>query len=64
MPLARVDNYYQENDIYYYHTDQIGTPLELTNEQDKIVWQVNYKAWGEIDYLSINKVEQNLRNQG
>lgn len=64
-PLARLDTMSNgTTEIYYYHTDQIGTPLELTNQQGTIVWQANYKAWGEIESCRINEVEQNLRYQG
>ena len=34
--------------VLYYHTDQIGTPRELTDEDGNIVWQATYKAWGNI----------------
>ena len=34
--------------VLYYHTDQIGTPRELTDEDGNIVWQAAYKAWGNI----------------
>lgn len=64
VPLARIDTEYDIDDIYYYHTDQIGTPLELTNQQGTIVWQANYKAWGEIESLRINEIDQSLRYQG
>jgi RHS repeat-associated protein len=33
--------------IYYYHLDHIGTPLELTDEQGRIVWQANYTGFGQ-----------------
>ncbi|WP_317636641.1 RHS repeat-associated core domain-containing protein [Xylocopilactobacillus apicola] len=29
-----------------------------------MVWQANYKAWGEIESCRINDIEQNLRYQG
>ncbi|MDH0745196.1 RHS domain-containing protein, partial [Pseudomonas sp. GD03842] len=65
-PLARVDQ--QEGEtaqkVYYFHTNQIGTPLEMTDVDGSIVWQATYKAWGEIEALSVNEVEQNLRFQG
>ncbi|WP_342351530.1 RHS repeat-associated core domain-containing protein [Gilliamella apis] len=64
IPLARVDKVNSQQEIYYYHTDQIGTPLELTNQRGSIVWQANYKAWGEVESLRINEIEQNLRYQG
>jgi RHS repeat-associated protein len=65
-PLARVDQIEGEagQKLYYFHTDQIGTPLEMTNVDGQIVWQATYKAWGEIESLAVSEVEQNLRFQG
>ncbi|RZI59902.1 MAG: hypothetical protein EOP14_03335, partial [Pseudomonas sp.] len=65
-PLARVDQSEGEDQrkLYYFHTDQIGTPLEMTDVDGQIVWQVTYKAWGEVETLAVNEVEQNLRFQG
>ncbi|KPZ17841.1 Rhs family protein [Pseudomonas syringae pv. viburni] len=65
-PLARVDQREGEdkNKIYYYHTDQIGTPLEMTDAEGHIVWQAKYAPWGLIKQLVVNEVEQNLRFQG
>jgi len=46
-PLARVDQAEgEEQQLYYFHIDQIGTPLEMTNRDGQIVWQATYKAWG------------------
>ncbi len=64
-PLARVDQAEgEEQKVYYFHTDQIGTPLELTDSQGEIVWQATYRSWGAIEQLTVNEVEQNLRFQG
>ncbi|ERK99087.1 hypothetical protein O999_13090 [Pseudomonas putida LF54] len=64
-PLARVDQVEGEGQkVYYFRTDQIGTLLELTDSDGKIVWQATYRSWGEIELLKINQVEQNLRFQG
>ncbi|MBI6577838.1 RHS domain-containing protein [Pseudomonas viridiflava] len=65
-PLARVDEREGEagNKVYYFHTDQIGTPLEMTDIDGQIVWQATYKAWGSLEALTVNEVEQNLRFQG
>lgn len=44
-PLARVDQVeVGGQEVYYFHTDHIGTPLELTGSSDKTVWQVNYRS--------------------
>jgi RHS repeat-associated protein len=65
-PLARVDQSEGEAEqkLYYFHTDQIGTPVEMTDVDGQIVWQATYKAWGEIETLAVSEVEQNLRFQG
>ncbi|MFK3820578.1 RHS repeat domain-containing protein, partial [Pseudomonas sp. NPDC089407] len=64
-PLARVDQAEgEEQKLYYFHTDQIGTPLELTDSDGKIVWQATYRSWGEIEQLCVSELEQNLRFQG
>ncbi|WP_236478899.1 RHS repeat domain-containing protein, partial [Pseudomonas syringae] len=65
-PLARVDEKEGEveNTVYYFHTDQIGTPLEMTDAEGQIVWQAKYRAWGAVEKLVVNEVEQNLRFQG
>ncbi|MEW5516170.1 RHS repeat-associated core domain-containing protein, partial [Pseudomonas asiatica] len=64
-PLARVDQAEGEGQkLYYFHTDQIGTPLELTDSDGQIVWQATYRSWGEIEQLTVNKVMQNIRFQG
>ena len=65
-PLARVDQNEGEAErkLYYFHTDQIGTPLEMTDVDGQIVWQATYKAWGEVETLAVSEVEQNLRFQG
>ncbi|UVL81286.1 RHS domain-containing protein [Pseudomonas putida] len=64
-PLARVDRVEGEGQkVYYFHTDQIGTPLELTDSDGQIVWQATYRSWGSIEQLVVDDVEQNLRFQG
>ena len=63
--MARVDQVEGEGQkVYYFHTDQIGTPLELTDSEGESVWQATYRSWGEIEQLTVNGVEQNLRFQG
>lgn len=67
-PLARIDSDPElperESRLYYFHTDQIGTPQEMTNAEGHVVWRAYYKAWGGLEALSPNLVEQNLRFQG
>jgi RHS repeat-associated protein len=65
-PLARLDQQEGETEqkLFYFHTDQIGTPLEMTDVEGSIVWQATYKAWGEVETFAVKEVEQNLRFQG
>lgn len=64
-PLARVDQTEgRELNIYYFHTDQVGTPSELTDSNGECVWQATYRAWGDIEKISVNKIKQNFRFQG
>ncbi|CAA6810512.1 MAG: Rhs-family protein [uncultured Sulfurovum sp.] len=63
--MALID---EQSNINYYHTDQIGTPRELTNEKGKIVWEAQYKTWGNVAKESYNqtdsKLTQSFRFQG
>jgi RHS repeat-associated protein len=43
VPLASV----QDQQTYSYQCDQIGAPLELTNQHGDIVWAADYKVWGQ-----------------
>ncbi|EKT4525033.1 RHS domain-containing protein, partial [Pseudomonas putida] len=64
-PLARVDQVEGEGQkVYYFHTDQMGLPLELTDSDGDIVWKISYRCWGVVEKIAVNKVEQNLRFQG
>ncbi|WP_051305042.1 RHS repeat-associated core domain-containing protein [Chitinilyticum litopenaei] len=33
--------------LYYYHTDHLGTPQELLDAEGNLAWSADYKAWGE-----------------
>ena len=33
-------------EVYYFHTDQVGLPEELSNAQGQLVWQASYQTWG------------------
>ncbi|GGM15856.1 hypothetical protein GCM10009425_28430 [Pseudomonas asuensis] len=49
---------------YYFHTDQIGTPLEVTDDTGHMVWRAYYKTWGALEALVPREIEQNSRFQG
>ncbi|QKM49784.1 Putative deoxyribonuclease RhsC [Burkholderia glumae] len=55
---ASTDRYTPEDDplqrgpaaaahLVFYHCDQIGTPLMMTDEAGELVWEASYRAWGE-----------------
>ncbi|MBH3438421.1 RHS repeat domain-containing protein [Pseudomonas luteola] len=67
-PLARVDTDPSQPDQkpkrYYFHTDQIGTPLEVTDDTGGMVWHAYYNTWGALEALVPREFEQNLQFQG
>ncbi|GAD00162.1 RHS repeat-associated core domain-containing protein [Agarivorans albus] len=54
----------KQGQVYHYHLDHIGTPIRLTDEQGKIVWQAHYQAYGSIEQLSVKQIDNPLRFQG
>jgi RHS repeat-associated protein len=75
-PLARIDQAFADDkqalapgsQVFHFHTDLIGTPLEVTNEAGELAWAGNYKAWGKSDHnedpLLETRIEQPLRFPG
>ena len=55
VPLATVQGTAEEQHTYWYHCDQIGAPLELTDTQGNIAWAVDYKVWGEATLRALPK---------
>ena len=33
--------------VFFYHTDPVGTPLAMTNASGQVVWRADYKPFGE-----------------
>ncbi|URV23735.1 RHS repeat-associated core domain-containing protein [Burkholderia gladioli] len=57
--------------VFYYHCDQIGTPKLMTDEVGEIVWEAEFKAWGEavevnarVSQATGGMVRNHLRFQG
>lgn len=59
-PLALVEN----DTIYHYHLDHLGTPRELSDQKGKIVWQARYKTYGNVAIKEVDEVDNPLRFQG
>ncbi|MBU0784401.1 MAG: glycohydrolase toxin TNT-related protein [Gammaproteobacteria bacterium] len=59
-PLALVQN----NEVFHYHTDHIGTPREITNAKMDVVWSSSFKTYGALAVAHVNEVDNPLRFQG
>ena len=33
--------------VYYYHLDHLGTPIEMTDQNQNVVWQASYDPFGQ-----------------
>ncbi|USD20645.1 DUF6531 domain-containing protein [Microbulbifer variabilis] len=54
----------EDNQVYHYHLDHLGTPDTLTNQDGEVVWCVAYKSYGNIAVAHENQIEQPIRFQG
>ncbi|CAM3543491.1 Putative deoxyribonuclease RhsC [Vibrio aerogenes CECT 7868] len=64
-PLAQISGEGRNNgEVYYYHLDQIGTPIELTDVQGQSVWSVQYRAYGNVLTQHVEEIQSALRFQG
>ncbi|WP_241510341.1 RHS repeat-associated core domain-containing protein [Burkholderia seminalis] len=54
--------------IYHFHTDLVGTPLEVTDESGALAWAGRYSAWGKVEpnarQLTVARTDQPLRYAG
>ncbi|MFS6938996.1 RHS repeat-associated core domain-containing protein, partial [Neisseria animaloris] len=59
-PLAQVfDNHKdQQQYLFYFHNNQIGTPHEMTDIHGNLLWYGSYSAWGSLS--SENKIYPNI----
>ncbi|WP_444934006.1 glycohydrolase toxin TNT-related protein [Microbulbifer sp. JTAC008] len=54
----------EDEQVYHYHLDHLGTPDTLTNQEGEVVWSVAYKSYGNIALAHENQIEQPIRFQG
>ena len=54
----------QAETLYYYHNDHLGTPQVMTNQTQSVVWQADYKPFGEVTIAPGSTVTNNLRFPG
>ncbi|MDF1629894.1 MAG: RHS domain-containing protein [Alcanivoracaceae bacterium] len=53
----------EEPQVYWYHTDQLGTPQVVTNEHGDIVWQALFSPFGKTE-VQVSLIAQPLRFPG
>lgn len=72
-PLARIDQALSDAQakgavVYHFHTDLVGTPLEVSDEAGELAWAGRYQAWGKVarsEDAALNpRIEQPLRFPG
>lgn len=63
-PLALLKGEGKAAEVFYYHLDQIGTPIDMTDAQGSSVWSVQYRAYGNVVKQVIEEVDNPLRFQG
>ncbi len=56
QPIAMLEN----NNLYYYHLDHLGTPQMMTDATQTVVWQANYDPFGNAT-VAVNTVTNNIR---
>jgi RHS repeat-associated protein len=63
-PLALLIGEGQDATPYFYHLDQIGTPLEITDVEGSIAWSVDYHSYGNVARQRKAEIVSPLRFQG
>lgn len=58
-PLAQI----RDGQVYYYHTDQLGTPQQITDKEQSVVWDGIYQPFGMVN-IAVNSIESALRFPG
>jgi uncharacterized protein RhaS with RHS repeats len=43
-------------DLYFYHTDHLGTPLAMTDDNGTVMWRAEYRPFGDLDELVVDAV--------
>ena len=50
--------------MYYYGNDKLGTPQIMTDSTNTVVWEADYKPFGEADVNPNSTVVNNFRFPG
>ena len=60
VPVAQ----FHDGNLHHLHTDQLGTPLEATNDSGEITWRATYRTWGNLLLEEEDEIKQSLRFPG
>jgi RHS repeat-associated protein len=52
------------NRVFLYHNDPNGCPTRLTDNSGRVVWSVGYTAWGQVQQLHVDLIDNPIRYQG
>ena len=64
-PLVMVqDHGASASEIYLYHNDLNGCPTRLLDAGGDVVWAAQYSAWGGVEKLVVDRVDNPIRLQG
>ncbi|RQW63623.1 RHS repeat-associated core domain-containing protein [Vibrio viridaestus] len=63
-PLALIKGEGKEAEVFHYHLDQIGTPIDITDTNGSSVWSVQYRAYGNVVRKHVETIANPLRFQG
>ena len=61
--IDRADAAVAQGQLYYVHTDHLGTPQVMTDEAGSVVWRATYDPFGDAT-VSVNTVALNVRFPG
>jgi RHS repeat-associated protein len=54
--------------VFHFHTDLVGAPLEVTDEEGELAWAGRYQAWGKVERAEREalgrRIDQPLRFAG
>jgi RHS repeat-associated protein len=59
-PLLQI----RDDRVYYFHTDQYGTPYTITDAAGEAVWKAHYKAYGAIAQSDVETIDNPIRFLG
>ncbi|KVZ35560.1 RHS repeat-associated core domain-containing protein [Burkholderia ubonensis] len=68
LAVVAIDAAKRRARIFHFHTDLVGTPLEVTDESGELAWAGQYGAWGKVEsngyQLATARTHQPLRYAG